>query len=254
MPSPTDAPETGAAPRPVVVRHGDRELAGTVQAGEPWAEAAIRIAATTDGEPVADDLSGARLRFVVEPDQRVDLRAMTHGDLPALVRWLQAPHVQRWWHNDGEPTVDRVTRSYGPRIDGTTPTRMWVVEVNGRSIGFVQDYRIRDYPGFALLTPDPDAIGVDYAIGEPGWVGRGLGARVLWAWMRRAHRRFPDATSYFAAPHHANAASLRILDKAGFTRGTWFDEPQRDGTTATAVGCTLDVRRVLGRAAPPGAP
>ena len=154
---------------------------------------------------------------------------MTRSDLPALTRWLQAPHVRRWWHNDGEPTTDRVTATYGPRVDGTTPTRMWVVEVNGRSVGFVQDYRIGDYPGFALLTPDPDAIGLDYAIGEPGWAGRGLGARLLWAWMQDAHRRFPDATSYFAAPDHANAASLRILDKVGFTRGTWFDEPQRDG-------------------------
>jgi aminoglycoside 6'-N-acetyltransferase len=242
------------AARPVVVRHGDRELAGTVLPGEAWAAAAVRIAATTDGEPVAHDLSGETLRFGVEPDQRVDLRAMTHGDLPALTRWLQASHVQRWWHNDGEPTADRVRATYGPRVDGTTPTRMWVVEVNGRSIGFVQDYRIRDYPGFALLTPDPDAVGVDYAIGEPGWAGRGLGARVLWAWMRGARQRFPDATSYFAAPDHANAASLRILDKAGFVRGTWFDEPQRDGTTATVVGCTLDVRRVLGRAAPRRAP
>jgi len=96
----TDATEA----RPVVVRHGDQELVGTVQAGEPWAGAAIRLAATTGGEPVADDLSGDTLRFVVEPDQRVDLRAMTRGDLPALVRWLRAPHVRRWWQNDGEPT------------------------------------------------------------------------------------------------------------------------------------------------------
>jgi aminoglycoside 6'-N-acetyltransferase len=242
------------AARPVVVRHGDRELAGNLLPGEPWAAAAARIGAPVAGEPVALDLSGDTLRFEVDPDRAVYLRAMTHSDLPALTRWLQEPHVRRWWHNDGEPTEDRVRQRYAPHVDGRTPTRMWVVEVNGRSVGFVQDYRIRDYPGFALLTPDPDAIGVDYAIGEPGWAGRGLGARMLWAWMQGAHRRFPDATSYFAAPDHANAASLRILDKAGFTRGTWFDEPQRDGTTATAVGCTLDVRRVLGRAAPRRAP
>lgn len=242
------------APRRVVVRDGDRELAGTVRPGESWAGAAARIAGATAGEPVVDDLSGDPLRFGIEPDRRVDLRTMTRGDLPALTRWLQEPHVQRWWHNDGEPSADRVVATYGPRVDGTTPTRMWVVEVNGRSVGFVQDYRIRDYPGFALLAPDPDAIGVDYAIGEPGWVGRGLGVRVLWAWMRGVHRRFPDAASCFAAPDHANAASLRILAKAGFTQGTWFDEPQRDGTTATVVGCTLDVRRVLGRAAPTRAP
>lgn len=230
----------------LVVRHGDRELAGTVLPGESWAGAAERVSATVGSEPVADDLSGETLRFVVDPDQRIELRSMVHGDLPLLTRWLRAEHVRRWWHHAGEPTRERVAETYGPRVDGRTPTRMWVVEVNGRSIGFVQDYRISDHPDFALLTPDPGAIGVDYAIGEPGWAGRGLGARVLWAWMLGARRRFPDATAYFAAPDHANAASLRILDKAGFTRGTWFDEPQRDGTTSTVVGCTLDVPRVLG--------
>ena len=149
------------ATRPVVVRHGDGELAGTLLPGEPWATAAARISAPVDGEPVAHDLSGDILRFDVGTDRAVYLRAMTRSDLPALTRWLQAPHVRRWWHNDGEPTGDRVTATYGPRVDGSTPTRMWVVEVNGRSVGFVQDYRIRDYPGFALLPPDPDAIGVD---------------------------------------------------------------------------------------------
>ena len=49
---------------------------------------------------------------------------------------------------------------------------------------------------------------------------------MLWAWMRRARHRFPDATAYFAAPDHRNAASLRMLDKPGFTEGLWFDEPR----------------------------
>jgi RimJ/RimL family protein N-acetyltransferase len=69
---------------------------------------------------------------------------------------------------------------------------------------------------------------------------------MLWAWMLRARHRFPDAPSYFAAPDHRNEASLRVLDKAGFVRGTWFDEPQEDGSTETVVGCSLDVARVLG--------
>jgi RimJ/RimL family protein N-acetyltransferase len=123
---------------------------------------------------------------------------------------------------------------------------MWVVEVNGRSVGFVQDYRIGDYPEYALLAPDPEAIGIDYAIGEPAWVGRGLGVRLLWAWMLRARHRLPDATTYFAAPDHRNAPSLRILAKAGFTQGLWFDEPRPDGSVDTVVGCSLDVARVLG--------
>ena len=58
--------------------------------------------------------------------------------------------------------------------------------------------------------------------------------------------RFPEATTYFAAPDHRNAASLRVLAKAGFTEGLWFDEPQEDGERDTVVGCTLDVATVIG--------
>ena len=64
--------------------------------------------------------------------------------------------------------------------------------------------------------------------------------------MLRARHRLPDATTYFAAPDHRNAASLRILAKAGFTEGLWFDEPRPDGSVDTVVGCSLDVARVLG--------
>jgi aminoglycoside 6'-N-acetyltransferase len=171
---------------------------------------------------------------------------MTRGDLADLTRWRQSEHVHRWWASDGEPTPELVSEKYAASIDGMTPTRMWVAEVNGRSVGFVQDYRIGDYPDYALLGPDPDAIGLDYAIGERAWTGRGLGVRLLWAWMLRARHRFPDSRAFFAAPDHRNAASLRILAKAGFTPGLWFDEPQDDGTVDTVVGCTLDVARVLG--------
>ena len=230
----------------LVVHDRGRDLEGVVHAGESWAAAARRTAASLHAEPVPVDLSAAVKRFVVDHDRIVTVRAMSRGDLGDMLRWRQSEHVRRWWTAAGEPTPEAVEGRYGPRIDGLTPTRMWVVEVNGRSVGFVQDYRIGDYPDYALLGPDPEAIGVDYAIGDPAWVGRGLGVRLLWAWMLRARHRLPEATTYFAAPDHRNAASLRILAKAGFTQGLWFDEPHDDGSVDTVVGCSLDVARVLG--------
>jgi aminoglycoside 6'-N-acetyltransferase len=230
----------------IVVHDRGRKLAGVAHAGESWARAARRTAAGMHVEPVPLDLSGEVKHFAVDRDLVVALRAMTRGDLPLVARWRRSDHVRRWWASHGEPTAEAVETRYGPRIDGRTPTRMWVLEANGRSVGFVQDYRIGDYPDYAVLGPDPAAIGVDYAIGDRAWVGRGLGVRLLWTWMQGARRRFPDASTYFAAPDHRNAASLRVLAKVGFTPGLWFDEPQDDGSTETHVGCSLDVRRVLG--------
>ena len=37
-----------------------------------------------------------------------------------------------------------------------------------------------------------------------------------------------------------------MLAKLGFTEGLWFDEPQEDGSVDTVIGCTLDVRQVVG--------
>lgn len=228
-----------------MVHHRGRELAGVVHEGESWDAAARRTSASLTGDPLPLDLSGEVKHFVVDHDTVVAVRAMTRGDLADVIRWRQSDHIRRWWQADGEPTAEAVTEQYGPEIDGTTPTRLWIAEVNGRSVGFLSDYRIADYPDYALLCSEPDAVGLDYAIGEPAWLGKGLGARILWTWSRKARHRFPDATSYFAAPDHRNEASLRMLDKAGFTRGVWFDEPQPDGSVATVVGCSLDVSRVL---------
>ena len=211
----------------VVVHDRGRDLAGVVHDGESWAAAARRTAGSVHGDPVPVDLSGEVKQFLVDHDNRVTVRAMTRGDLRDVTRWRQSEHIRRWWASDGEPTAEAVEAKYGPRIDGMSPTRMWVAEVNGRSVGFVQDYRIGDYPDYVVLGPDPDAIGVDYALCEE-WSGRGLGARVLWEWMVRTRHRFPGAATYFAAPDHRNAASLRMLAKAGFVEGLWFDEP---GTT-----------------------
>lgn len=235
-----------STPCPVVVGQAGHELVGVTRPGESWAAAARRTAATWHGVVEPLDLSGEEKRFVIDPDHTVTVRPMTRGDLPCLARWRAAEHVRRWWQDDAEPTLEQVTERYGPRIDGLSATRMWVGEINGRSVGFVQDYRLADYPDYPCPAPGPDTVGLDYAIGDPAWTGRGFGPRLLWAWLLRARHRFPDVRHYVAAPDHRNEASLRMLDKTGFTRGLWFDEPTRAGGTVTGVACTLDVLTVLG--------
>jgi RimJ/RimL family protein N-acetyltransferase len=171
---------------------------------------------------------------------------MTEGDFADVSRWVNEPHVAKWW--DDERSPEQVAAYYGAALRGEDPTRMWVWEVNGRSIGFGQDYRISDHPDYALLCSRPEAIGFDYAIGEPAFVGKGIGTAILWVFLRDiVWPAYPGAEEFFAAPDHRNEASLRVLDKLGFTRGLWFDEPGVKGQVDTVVGCSLDVAQVMGR-------
>ena len=220
-------------------------LRDQVGAHESWAEAADRL--SPDGGPVlALDLSGDPLRFRLDTDHTFSVRPMTPGDFPEVARWVNEPHVARWWGEETR-TEPEVARHYGPALRGEDPTRVWIWEVNGRSVGFAQDYRISDHPDYALLCSRPDAVGVDYGIGEPAFVGRGLGTSLLWVFLRDiVWPAYPDVGEIFAAPDHRNAASRRVLAKLGFAEGLWFDEPGPHGVVSTLVGCSLDVAQVIG--------
>jgi RimJ/RimL family protein N-acetyltransferase len=211
------------------------EVPDTVTVGPPSGAGA--------GDEAAGDAVG-RVRAI--PWATIAFRPLTRADLADVVAWQAQPYVARWWQHEASDLAAAV-RHYGPALDGEDPTRLWVLELNGRSVGMLQDYRVGDHPEYALLTAKPDDVGFDYLIGDPSWVGRGIGTRMLWCYLRDVvHPHYPGVTELFAAPDHRNAASLRVLDKLGFTRGLWFDEPQPDGRVDTVVGCTLNVPRILG--------
>lgn len=215
----------------------------TVPAGRSWAGVADERL-SPEGPVLAVDLSGDPLVFGLDAAHRFAIRPMTEGDLADVLRWVNADHVAPWW--DRHATPERVAAHYGPALRGEAPTRMWVWEVNGRSVGFAQDYRVADHPEWALLCGRPDAVGFDYAIGDPAFVGRGLGTSLLWSYLRDiAAPAYSDAKELFAAPSHRNAASRRLLAKVGATEGVWFDEPTAHGTVDTVVGCSIDVPQVL---------
>lgn len=174
-------------------------------------------------------------------------RPMTGSDFADVARWQTAPHVREWFHGDliDEPSV---AARFAPRLAKEVPTRMWVVELGGTAVGYLQDYRVSDHPD-AVKMQDLEAVGLDYLIGDPDLVGNGLGTRMVWEFCRDVLARdYPDAPRFIACPSHRNGRSLRVLEKCGFTQGQWIDEPAALDRRPpdTEIVCTLDVGHWLG--------
>lgn len=159
-------------------------------------------------------------------------RPMRLDDVPAVVAWQRSPAAERWF----EPlTVEAATQRYGPWIATACPVRLVVAHVEGADIGYAQLYRIGDLPPVAAPPAQPDDVGIDFCIGSPVHLGRGLGAVLIDQLVELAGWAFPSTTGVVSAPDHRNVRSRRALRRAGFSESLWFDAPSPEGDTATLV-------------------
>jgi aminoglycoside 6'-N-acetyltransferase len=148
-------------------------------------------------------------------------RRLREEDFPLLSRWLAQPHVARWWNH--ETSLDAVERDFGPSARGEEPNEDWLAILDGKPLGLVQRSRLIDYPEdlaeFAAIVTVPDnALTIDYLIGEPDQVGRGLGSRMIREMVGRSRLDHPEAEAVLVAVVAANRASWRALEKAGANR------------------------------------
>ena len=178
----------------------------------------------------------------------VAFRPLTRADFAGRGR-LAGPAVRRpLVAGRGHATSPAPSGTTARRSTATDPTRLWVLEVNGRSVGMLQDYRVGDHPEYALLTAKPDAVGFDYLIGDPSLGGPGdRHPDAVGLPARRGPSALPGGARAVRRPRPpqrrvaAGARQARLHPRAC---GSTSRSP--DGRVDTVVGCTLDVPGVLG--------
>lgn len=148
-------------------------------------------------------------------------RRLGQADFPLLRSWLEQPHVARWWNHETSP--EAVTRDFGPAARGEEPSEDLLALLDGRPLGLVQRSRLADYPGYlaelAAIVPVPGgAVTIDYLIGDPGQVGRGLGTLMIRSIVERTWAELPGASCVLVPVAAGNHASWNALRKAGLRR------------------------------------
>jgi uridine kinase len=137
-------------------------------------------------------------------------RPLTTDDLPRLLAWLAEPHVARWWPTPDDPVAEFIAD------DGT---RRFVAELDGRPIAMIQFYPWSNEPPEAeQIGAQPGEFGIDYLIGEPDLIGRGIGPAMLNAFLAENTSGRGDVTGVRVDIHEDNRRSWRTLEKLGFVR------------------------------------
>ena len=130
-------------------------------------------------------------------------RPLLISDLPLLERWLAEPHVVEWW---GPPlNMLAIEAKYKPRIDGTSVTRVFIIEVVGAAVGWAQHTPVSD-----------GTVEIDITIGENSHVGKGLGTEIIRAFVEQIMAANAGIQSCVAEPAPTNTRSIRAFAKAGF--------------------------------------
>jgi aminoglycoside 6'-N-acetyltransferase len=146
----------------------------------------------------------------------LSLRPMTEADLPLIEGWLRLPHVARWWTPD--TTAEAEIAEYREELNrgDLAGTHVLIVAFGSAPIGWCQWYLWADYPAAAEAMEAYDGeAGIDYAIGDLGHIGRGVGTALIATLVAEVRRHHPGA-GILVDPDAANTASRRVLEKNGF--------------------------------------
>lgn len=132
------------------------------------------------------------------------------SDLPLIARWLAEPHVQAWW---GDP-VHEIELIRGDI--GGSATMGYVFHVVGDApAGYIQAWDPRSYDRHVFADSPDGARAIDLFVGEPRFLGRGVGAAALRAFSDLLFER--GCTLALIDPDVRNTRAVGAYRRAGFT-------------------------------------
>jgi aminoglycoside 6'-N-acetyltransferase len=159
----------------------------------------------------------------VGSEPALGFRPLARADLANLAAWLDDPVVSRWWPDPH--SADDLEAHYGPSIDGTDPTEVFVITVDGVDAGIIQRYRTVDYVdwhtvlrGATPVLAQQSTAGIDYLLGRPEVRNRGIGTMAIAAFTRRALVEMDGIDAVAVAVQQGNRPSWRALERAGYQR------------------------------------
>jgi aminoglycoside 6'-N-acetyltransferase len=139
----------------------------------------------------------------------VTLTPFSSTEIALLRRWLAAPHVAAWYLDP----EDHVAWAANPPPNGERA----VIAVEERAVGYIRwqtvSREVLDSVGLQEIPAG--SVDVDILIGEPEFVGRGIGPKALLVLLSKLRQR-RDIPMVGLSLSVQNLSAQRAYTKAGF--------------------------------------
>ena len=149
------------------------------------------------------------------------LRALQPGDMKLMHTWLNEPHLRPFYRQGPDP-LESVEAKYLPRLDVASRTACVVASIEDQPFGYMQWYLNRSYPEYGIeLLEREFGVSIDYFIGDPRYLNRGLGSMMLVALVNEIEPGLAPEDRVFCIAHaDENVRAIRCTTRAGFVRAS----------------------------------
>ena len=155
---------------------------------------------------------------------KITFAPLAESHFSLLLKWLESPHVKKWWDQDVTYTMDLVHEKFGKHIHGIAlsknsnhKTYAYVICANKEMIGYIQAYNAHDFAqenGLNLSTISGSVCGIDLFIGEQLFLHKGWGTVILNAFESQVLTTHFDRC--LIDPAKDNLTAIKAFTKAGF--------------------------------------
>ena len=132
-----------------------------------------------------------------------------------IQRWVQQPHIREWLHGEG---LCNTLLSLVQSFDGPSESQHWIAYDDDTPFGYLltSERDLQDEALSAIEFSGDKAISLDVFIGEPTYLGRGVGTQMLGEFLRFLQTQWPDLSDVLIDPEVENARAVHVYQKLGF--------------------------------------
>lgn len=150
-------------------------------------------------------------------ETKIQFRKLELVDLPLIHQWRNELFVKEWYGRDEDTTIEAIQKKYSPYILGAKPTQSYIAMYETVPVGYIQTYKIIDYPEYAQYVNLPQkTAGVDLYIGNSNFFGKSFGSLMLRKFLKDIVFNSSDTDRCIVGPEPTNVRAIKSYEKVGF--------------------------------------